>query len=158
MKTELKQENLSIRQKLGMVKVGHIYECHNKIENLEYALKLIRNHSLGAIGVEPTLPELSRIMKEIHEAADFTIRIVTDAEEGIGPHLIGKHSALGCTGSDSLAYIFGKVTLPLQPVVSRSMASTVPNSLHIRGKSKKKALKPNGFKANLWWGRMGSNH
>lgn len=113
LKKELKLEELTLSQKLGMTMIGHIYKFSDKQkekENTEYALELIRNHSLGAIWVEPTMPNLAEIMKAIDEAADYPILIATDAESGIGQHIIGRHNSIGATGSDELAYIFGKVT------------------------------------------------
>lgn len=112
-KTELKMEELTTRQKLGLAMVGHIYKMADKQkqqDNIDYTLELIRNHSLGAIWVEPNMPDLAGIMKAIDEASDYPIIIVTDAESGIGEHIIGRHNSIGTTGSEELAYVFGKVT------------------------------------------------
>ncbi len=110
--TELKLEDLSIEQKLGMVMVGIIrptrYE--NFDEGVEFVLNQIKNHALGAVWILPRLERRDEIMKRIKEAADYPILIMTDAESGLGEHLIGRHNALGMTGSEELAYTFGKVT------------------------------------------------
>lgn len=112
-KTELCIDELDIKQKLGMTMIGHIYRMADKEKeraNIDYALELIRKRSLGAIWVEPTMPKLSDIMREIDEAADYPIIVVTDAESGIGENIIGRHNSIGTTGSEELAYTFGKVT------------------------------------------------
>lgn len=126
----LQLEQLTTRQKLGMVMTGHIYDAADEynqgtdqdtIDNMNYALDMIRNHALGAIWVDPRLPNLPEIMAKIREAADYPILIVTDAESGIGDHLIGRHGAIGSTGNPELAYIFGKVTA----VTARQMGYNV---------------------------------
>ena len=112
-KKELKLDELTVKQKLGLAMIGHIYRFADKTEerkNIDFALDLMRNHSLGAIWVEPTMPNLAEIMAEIQEAADYPIMIVTDAESGIGKNIIGRHNSIGTTGSESHAYCFGKVT------------------------------------------------
>jgi len=120
---ELNIEELSVRQKLGMCMTGHIYDYHRPGDalNTEYALNMIRNRCLGSIWVDPTIPDLAGTMAKIREAADYPMLIFTDAESGIGEHLIGRHNALGCTGSEELAYMFGKVTA----VTARQMGYNV---------------------------------
>ena len=109
---ELKLEELTTRQKLGMAMIGHIWysDDFDGEANLEHALELIREHALGAIWVEPNAEERERVIAAVREAADYPILIITDAESGLGGHYIGRHNALGCTGSQELAYVFGKVT------------------------------------------------
>lgn len=112
---ELKLEELSVKQKIGMTMVGFLVmgglKCadYDYDEELEYALEMIRNHSLGAVWIRPNMPDFEKTMKLIKETADYPILIMTDAESGIGGYSIGRHNALGCTGSDELAYTFGKV-------------------------------------------------
>ncbi len=120
---ELNIRELSVRQKLGMCMTAHIYDYNRPGDpvNTEYALDMIRNHALGAIWVDPTIPDLAGTMARIREAADYPILIFTDAESGIGDHMIGRHNALGCTGSEELAYMFGKVTA----VTARQMGYNV---------------------------------
>ena len=110
---ELKMEELSVKQKLGMVLCEVIrstgdYENFDK--RLEDILERIRNHSLGAVWVIPRIDRREEVMKKIHEAADYPILIFTDAESGLGEYTIGRANALGVTGSEELAYMFGKVT------------------------------------------------
>lgn len=106
---ELKLEELTTRQKLGMAMMGHILGG-NVPGNTEYALEMIRNHALGGIWINPTLPKREEIIAAIKEAADYPILIMCDAEEGIVGRYIGNQNALGATGKEEYAYIFGKVT------------------------------------------------
>ena len=110
---ELNLKDLTPIQKVGMTMCGRVYNrLDNTLdeENLQYALDLIKNHSLGAIWVDQGIERFDETMKRIKETADYPILIVTDAESGFGADKIGKHSAIGMTGSEELAYIFGKVT------------------------------------------------
>jgi len=114
---ELKFEELTLEQKLGMVMAGIVkpINCEDKYEtfdeNVEVVLNMIRNHSLGAVWVHLTsLEEHPDVIDKIREVADYPILIITDAESGLGDHLIGRHNSIGATGSEELAYIFGKVT------------------------------------------------
>jgi len=111
---ELNLKDLTTRQKLGLCMTAHIYresEWPADWEtNTEYALDMIRNHALGAVWVDPSLPDLKEVMEEIKSTADYPILILTDAENGIGGHYIGRHNPIGCTDNEELAYIFGKVT------------------------------------------------
>ncbi len=113
---ELKLEELTTSQKLGMVMAGIIrplkptdnYDSYD--DNLEYTLNLIRNHSLGAVWVPPTTPRAREVVDKVRATADYPILIMTDAESGLGEHLIGRHNAIGMAGREDLAYTFGKVT------------------------------------------------
>ena len=108
---ELKLEELTLKQKLGQVMIGFVHSCADFEEDWAYALDLIKNRALGAIWVHPNLKEnFSRVMNEIKENADYPILIMTDAESGLGEHLIGRHNPLGMTDREDLAYAFGKVT------------------------------------------------
>ena len=105
---ELKFEELSARQKLGM---ATCFSIHSHGEDFEYLLELIRNRSAGAVWVYNYAEDKEhRIIERIKEAADYPILIFTDAESGFGDYKIGCHNAIGMTGSEELAYTFGKVT------------------------------------------------
>ena len=114
---ELKFEELSTDQKLGMVMAGIIrpIRCEDKYEtfdeNLEFVLNLIRNHSLGAVWVPPQCERSAEAIQKVKEVADYPILIFTDAESGFlgGKHFVGRHNSIGMTGSEELAYTFGKV-------------------------------------------------
>ena len=107
---ELKFEELSLKQKLGMVTCGLI-PCEGRTdENDEYVLEMIRNHELGCVWVNPSTRDVDDIMARIKEAADYPILIMTDAESGFDDYKIGKHNALGMADNEELAYTFGKLT------------------------------------------------
>lgn len=104
---ELRFEELTIRQKLGMAMVAAV----RSKQSFEFALELVKKRSIGAIWINPEWDyEREAAMKAFREAADYPILFVTDAESGLGDHLIGRHNVLGCADSEELAYTFGKVT------------------------------------------------
>lgn len=121
---ELKLEELTIRQKLGMVMCG-ICICDDTWpgfeENLAYTVDLIKKHALGAVWVSPNERNVAKVIPAIKAAADYPILIITDAESGLKDYLIGRHNMLGCTGSEEHAYTFGKVTA----VTARQMGYNV---------------------------------
>jgi len=106
---ELKFEELSLNQKLGLVYTATI-SGRTAPENVEFVFDLIKNHSLGAIWIQWNNPDAEKLVKRVKETADYPILIFTDAENGIADYKVGKHNAIGCTGSEELAYTFGKVT------------------------------------------------
>ena len=106
---ELKFEELSVKQKIGMVTCGLVGTKHTD-EGDEFVLQLIKEHALGSVWVNPKAHDFEDIMARIKEAADYPLLILTDAESGLGEYTIGKHNALGMADNEELAYIFGKVT------------------------------------------------
>ena len=108
---ELKLEELTTRQKLGMCMSIFTFGEPGPVTdaNVEYALDLIRNHSLGAIWVT-AMKQREEVLRKVKETADYPILIMTDAESGFGKQQIGRHNMLATTGDEELAYIFGKVT------------------------------------------------
>lgn len=104
---ELKFEELTLEQKLGMVTVASI----RTQEDFEYTLELVKKRAIGAVWILPYQDykrgESQRILKE---AADYPLLFLADAESGMGSHLIGRQNAIGMTGSEELAYTFGKIT------------------------------------------------
>lgn len=106
---ELKFEELSVKQKLGMVHAP-ILSSSCDDDTIEYILSLIREHSLGAVWIQYNNKGAEDFMKKVKEIADYPILIITDAESGIGEYLVGKHNAIGCTGDEKYAYAFGKAT------------------------------------------------
>lgn len=105
---ELKFEELSIQQKLGMTFTAFINGCERTEEDDEFILDLIRNHSLGSVWIKPDMDHAKELMLKVKEAADYPILIFTDAENGLSPYLIGRHNAIAATGNEKHAYIFGK--------------------------------------------------
>ena len=117
--TELKFEDLSTEQKIGMVMAGIITtvkkgkedEYGTFEENVDFVIDLIKKHSLGAVWVSPDLlKNHPDIMPRIKEAADYPVLIFTDAENGLGDYKIGRHNSIGVADSEEYAYAFGKVT------------------------------------------------
>ena len=117
---ELKIEELTIKQKLGMLDAA-IIASHYPEETLNYVFDLIRNHSLGAVWIQVTGENPEKLTKMVREIADYPILIITDAESGIGEYKIGRHNAIGCTGSEKHAYAFGKATA----VTARKMGYSI---------------------------------
>ena len=111
---ELQLQELTVKQKLGLCMTGFIrYEGKENDpceEDYARTLDLIREHSLGALWILPTNPAREKIMADVKAAADYPILLITDAESGLGEHVIGAHNAIGCANNEELAYAFGKVT------------------------------------------------
>ncbi len=106
---ELKLEELSVKQKIGMAMTGRITKPLDDPDT-QYVLDMIRNHSLGAVWLSPSWEHREVCMKAIKEAADYPIIIISDSESGIAPYMVGRHNAIGCTGDPKYAYAFGKAT------------------------------------------------
>lgn len=106
---ELKFEELSIEQKLGMVSVATINTRQNP-QFEEYVFDLIRNHSLGCLWIQQGAcnDDMPGLVKKVREIADYPLIIVQDAESGIGEFMVGKHNAIGLVGTEEHAYMFGK--------------------------------------------------
>lgn len=118
---ELKFEELSVRQKLGMTLTAFVNADERTPEEDDYIIEMIKNHSLGAVWVRPHYSDSDELMQRIKEAADYPILVFTDAESGIKPYLIGRHNAIACTGNEKHAYVFGKVV----GATARKMGYTV---------------------------------
>ena len=107
--TELKFEELTLKQKLGMVSIATINTRQNP-EYEEYVLNMIREHALGAIWIQQGYSgdDMPGLVKKVNEIADYPIIIMQDAESGVGEFMVGKHNAIGCAGTEEHAYAFGK--------------------------------------------------
>ena len=110
MMQELKFEELTPEQKIGMVTCGLFDPWDRSPETDEFLYEHIRNHSLGCVWVYPTIPDFEEVMAKIKELADYPLLIITDAETGMGEYTIPGHNTLGVVDSEELAYEFGKVT------------------------------------------------
>jgi len=106
---ELKFEELTAEQKLGMIQTVYIRGDYSD-GNKEYIYDLIRNRKLGSIWVQFSDKGAQECLDRIKEIADYPILIITDAESGMGDYLVGHHNAIGCTGNEKYAYAFGKAT------------------------------------------------
>ncbi len=105
---ELVFEKLTTRQKLGMTFTAVLHGAYRTKEDDEFVFDLIRNHSLGAVWIQQGSVNAQEQMAKVKAIADYPILIVTDAESGMGEFRVGKHNAIGCTGSEKYAYAFGK--------------------------------------------------
>ena len=101
---ELKLEELTTRQKLGMLTIATLFTYTDKEtqqEQLDYVLELVKDHSVGAVWVNfdnETLDVAKEKIDAIKAVADYPVLIMCDAENGIGDKLIGMHNALGMHG------------------------------------------------------------
>lgn len=105
---ELKFEELTTRQKLGMTFLAFLNGQERTKENDEFILDMIRNHSLGGVWISPKMGNAQELMEMVKAVADYPILIFSDAENGIGEYLIGRHNAIAVTGNTDHAYVFGK--------------------------------------------------
>ena len=105
---ELKFEALNTRQKLGMTFTAMLFGGNRPKEDDDFVLDLIKNHSLGAVWIQEGLENAEEYIAKVKAAADYPILIITDCERGIADYRVGKHNAIGCTGSEKYAYAFGK--------------------------------------------------
>ena len=71
----LKQEELTLEQKLGMLYCARPFNDRD----LEFTLELIKKRALGSVQILPTQPHY---MKKVKEVADYPIIIVCDTETG----------------------------------------------------------------------------
>ena len=78
MKQKLKIENLTAKQKLGMVFCARKFGTATD-EDIEFTLELIKNHALGCVQLPAHKPE---IIKRVVEAADYPILVFNDTEQG----------------------------------------------------------------------------
>ncbi len=105
---ELRFEELTTRQKLGMTFTAMLHGGGRTDEDDAFVFDLIRNHSLGAVWIQQGFKNAQDQIAKVKEIADYPILIITDGESGVGEYLVGKHNAIGCTGSEKHAYAFGK--------------------------------------------------
>ena len=107
---ELKFEELTLEQKLGMVYTAYRspWFDHGRKECEEWILSMVKKRALGSVWVQQNLPDSDAFIQQVKETADYPILIFTDAESGMGEYNIGKHNAIGCTDSVEHAYAFGK--------------------------------------------------
>lgn len=117
---ELKFEELTLEQKLGMV---HTAMLHGNFDDeaMEYIYDMVRNHALGSVWIQFTQMDAQKCVDKIREIADYPILIFTDAENGMGEFMVGRHNSIGCTGDERYAYAFGKAV----GITARNMGYSV---------------------------------
>ncbi len=107
---ELKFEELSLKQKLGMVFTPLINGGKPEERDDDFIIEMVKNRCLGSVWIQLGYEDAEEMMRRVKEAADYPILIFTDAESGIGEYKVGRHNAIGSTGSEAHAYAFGKAT------------------------------------------------
>ena len=108
--TELKFEELSLEQKLGLATISFTWAIDSFPANNVYLEELIRKRALGGIWVASREGQNDEFLKHLKELADYPLLVFTDAEAGLGDYTVGRHNAIGITDNEELAYTFGKVT------------------------------------------------
>ena len=73
---ELKLEELTTRQKLGMTMTALMTGTDE--ENVEYVLGLIRDHALGAVWINWPAAERNALLAKVKETADYPILAQAD--------------------------------------------------------------------------------
>ncbi len=110
---ELIFEELTLKQKLGMVFTGFLNSWVKSEDNEEFLFELIKERALGVVWIQQGARDAEEMLAKVKELADYPIIVVADAESGIsnkeGTYLVGRHSAIGNTGDPKNAYVFGKV-------------------------------------------------
>lgn len=106
--TELKLEELTLEQKIGMTIIAR--GVRDK-EDKEFIFEMIKKRALGGIQVNVT-PEGMELVKEIKKLADYPILICADMESGfpMSELRIPNQIAISSTDSDEMAYEFARVT------------------------------------------------
>ncbi len=109
-KTNLRIEDLSTEQKIGMLLCARNFDSDNTEENLDFTLKLIKEHALGSVQV-PIGNKV--VMDKILEAADYPIIIVNDMEKGFPSPEIPQAPAISLAACNNPEHLraFAKVTV-----------------------------------------------
>ena len=109
---ELKFEELTLKQKLGMTYTAYANGWTLTEDREEWIINMIKERALGALWVVPNTGDgdkMAKFMERAKSTADYPLLVFTDAESGFGEFLVGKHNAIGATGSEECAYTFGKL-------------------------------------------------
>ena len=106
---ELKFEELTVRQKLGMVFTPFLNSWVKSENDEEFVFQLIKERALGSVWIQQGYRDAEKMLERVQKTADYPILIMTDVESGINDLLVGRHGAIGSTGSEESAYAFGKV-------------------------------------------------
>lgn len=106
---ELKFEELTVEQKLGLVLNIHINPWLRTPEWERFFYDQLEKRAIGSVWIQSDITDSDKMIEIIREKADYPILIITDAESGIYDYRIGRHNAVGCAGSEKHAYAFGKV-------------------------------------------------
>ena len=104
---ELDKSQLTTEQKLGLLLCANLSHGDEDVEN---AVEMIRNHSLGSVWVSHAHAKRDEIIAKVKEAADYPILIMCDAEQGYAPYNIPGVIALTAAGAkEEYARSFGRL-------------------------------------------------
>ena len=110
MKKELRLEELTLEQKLGMVLCANVHSSLSENEH-EKILQMIREHRLGAVYATLNSPNKEEIIRRVHETADYPILIVTMAESGFEKYKFPPARALGAADyNEDYAYACARIS------------------------------------------------
>ena len=110
MKKELKFEELTLEQKLGMVLCANVHSSLSENEH-EKVLEMIKEHRLGAVYVTLNSPNKEEIIRRVNETADYPILVVTMAESGYEQYKFPPARALGAADyNEDFAYACGRIS------------------------------------------------
>lgn len=107
---ELKFEELTLKQKLGMVCTPLINGGTKEERDDDFIIEKVKNRELGSVWIQIGYSDAEEMMRRVKEVADYPILIFTDAEGGMGEYKVGRRNAVGATGSEAHAYAWGKAT------------------------------------------------
>ena len=79
---ELKLEELSVEQKIGMVTCALVSNFDRTKESDDFVLELIKNHSLGCLWLKWGTNDGAEFLAKVNEVADYPLLVITDAESG----------------------------------------------------------------------------
>lgn len=134
---ELVFEELTLKQKLGMVFTPFLNSWVRNEDNEEFIFEMIKERSLGAVWIQQGHSNAEGMLKKVKELADYPIIICTDCESGITCNgekfLVGRHGAVGNTGDVKSAYAFGKVTATIAHKMGYNMICAPIVDLHRKG-------------------------
>lgn len=105
---ELDRAQLTKEQKLGLLLCANLSQGEKDVED---ALTMIREHRLGAVWIATHMKNRDDVMRRVHEAADYPILILCDAENGAPGHEIPSAISLSAANArNEYARAFGRLT------------------------------------------------
>ena len=105
---ELNFDTLTTEQKIGLLLCANLNHGEKDVED---ALTMIREHSLGAVWVRTNQSNRDEILARVRETADYPILILCDAEDGPPDYSIpGIISLSAARGNETYAHSFGRLT------------------------------------------------
>lgn len=106
---ELKFEELTLKQKAGLVAMGGCWAAMwDKPELLEAHIRRIKNHEMGVIYMSGAREKAKLAIEKLRAAADYPLVIVTDANLTDYDHAPGAAVALGYINDEKTSYAYGK--------------------------------------------------